>query len=148
MNKARTKLLIAGVVISVAVTLLAVAGVREGWVYYLPVDQFVSQETHRDQRVRLHGTVGQKDYEVRSTMLSAKFDLQGETRSIRVNYTGVIPDLFEPGREVVVEGRLDDAGVFEADTLMTKCASKYGSEDGQAPHDDPRNEREVQETAG
>ena len=42
-----------------------------------------------------------------------------------VTYAGVLPDLFKPGGEVVVEGRLDAAGTFKADVLMTKCASKY-----------------------
>ena len=28
-------------------------------------------------------------------------------------------------------------GVFHADTLLTKCASKYESADGEAPHADP-----------
>jgi cytochrome c-type biogenesis protein CcmE len=33
--------------------------------------------------------------------------------------------MFGPGKNVVVEGRRDPAGVFQADVLMTKCASKY-----------------------
>ena len=51
-----------------------------------------------------------------------------------------VPD-FGPGDTVrahvkVVEGTRDAKGVFCADTLMTKCASKYES-GGEAPHADP-----------
>jgi cytochrome c-type biogenesis protein CcmE len=42
-----------------------------------------------------------------------------------VRYQGLTPDNFEEDREVVVEGRLGPAGVFQADTLMTRCESKY-----------------------
>jgi len=41
MTHTRIKLIVAGTVIAAAVTFLAIAGVREGWVYFLPVDQYV-----------------------------------------------------------------------------------------------------------
>jgi cytochrome c-type biogenesis protein CcmE len=134
----RLKLTAAGVAIAIAVTFLAVAGIREGWVYYLPVDEFVAGDTYHDQRVRLHGTVAADNLDVASAMLTAGFDLLGEQRRLRVQYEGVIPDMFQADREVVVEGRLDETGVFRADTLLTKCASKYEPGDGEAPHADPQ----------
>jgi len=37
-----------------------------------------------------------------------------------------VPDTFKPGAEVIVEGGFDSAsGVFGANSLMTKCPSKY-----------------------
>lgn len=138
MTHVRMKLIAAGVAIAIAVTFLAVAGIREGWVYYLSVDEFVAGDAYQDQRVRLHGTVAAEDLEVSSAMLMAGFDLLGEQQRLRVQYEGIIPDMFQADREVVVEGRLDETGVFRADTLLTKCASKYESGDGQAPHPEPR----------
>ena len=125
MTHVRMKLIAAGVAIAIAVTFLAVAGIREGWVYYLPVDEFVAGEAYQDQRVRLHGTVAADDLDVSSGLLLARFDLMGEEHRLRVEYEGVIPDMFQADREVVVEGQLDETGVFKADTLLTKCASKY-----------------------
>lgn len=142
MTHVRLKLTIAGVVIIGAVALLGLAGVSEGWVYYLPVDDFVQDASYQDQRVRLHGTVGEDALESSESLLSAKFDLLGESGKIRVEYDGVIPDMFQAGRDVVVEGELDDDGIFQADTLMTKCASKYETEDGQAPHANPHAEEQ------
>ncbi len=48
------------------------------------------------------------------------------TAVVPVVYTGSVPDLFRPGRDIVVEGRLRN-GVFVAlpGTLVTKCPSKY-----------------------
>jgi cytochrome c-type biogenesis protein CcmE len=46
--------------------------------------------------------------------------------SVPVTYTGVVPDPFRDGREVIVTGTLRD-GTFEAekDSLVTKCPSKF-----------------------
>lgn len=46
--------------------------------------------------------------------------------TIRVVYTGSVPDAFRVGREVVIDGRLEN-GVLAGtpDTLVTKCPSKY-----------------------
>lgn len=140
MTHTRIKLIVAGAVVAAAVTVLAIAGVREGWVYFLPVDQYVeSGAQYAGQRVRLHGKVAEHDFDADRAMLLANFDLHGAQHTIRVQYAGVIPEMFEVGRDVVVEGKPDESGVFHADTLMTKCASKYESEDGQAPHADPHN---------
>ena len=43
-------------------------------------------------------------------------------------------ELFQAGAEVIVEGQQDAAGVFQADTLLTKCASKYE----EMPKDHPK----------
>lgn len=138
MSHTRVKLIVAGLAIATAVALLAMSGVKEGWVYYLPVDEFVADAAYHGQRVRLHGRVAAEGLEVNGTQLLARFDLAGGETKQRVEYTGVIPDNFAADRDVVVEGRLDESGVFRADVLMTKCASKYESGGGEAPHSDPR----------
>jgi len=53
-------------------------------------------------------------------------DVSGQSTSVPVVYRGSVPDLFKVGREVRVEGRLQN-GVFIAkkDSLRTKCPSKY-----------------------
>ena len=48
------------------------------------------------------------------------------TESVPVSYTGVVPDPFREGREVIVSGELE-RGTFvaERDSLVTKCPSKF-----------------------
>ncbi len=129
MTHVRIKLLIAGLVLLTSVSYLAVAGISSGWVYYMHVDDFVQDISYQQRRVRLYGLVGQENVDVQPAMLTASFDLQGDSNSLAVHYQGVVPDTFKPGGEVMVEGLLDEVGVFQADTLMTKCASKYQSEE-------------------
>jgi cytochrome c-type biogenesis protein CcmE len=53
--------------------------------------------------------------------------------SVPVRYTGEIPDPFAPGRGVLVdvkEGTAGSAFVGQANTLTTKCPSKYQAASG------------------
>jgi cytochrome c-type biogenesis protein CcmE len=48
------------------------------------------------------------------------------TKSVPVSYTGVVPDPFREGREVIVSGELEHGTfVAERDSLVTKCPSKF-----------------------
>jgi cytochrome c-type biogenesis protein CcmE len=53
-------------------------------------------------------------------------DRDGGGKSIPVTYSGVVPDPFRGGREIVLSGEVQ-SGVFvgERDTLVTKCPSKF-----------------------
>ncbi len=129
MSAIQKKLLVASAVLVVAVSYLAYAGMKSGWVYYMEVDQFLSDKQAQSQRVRLHGKVATDDFAAAN--LDAKFRLLGKSSKLSIAYHGVIPDMFQAGRDVVVEGRLDPSGTFKADMLMTKCASKY---EANSPH--------------
>lgn len=134
MTLAQKKLIVGGIILACAVGYLGVTGARSGWVYFLDVDAYVLEAqtvtNSASKRARVHGVVATAGADVRPAELFAKFDLLGETSSLPVEYRGPVPDLFEPGREVVVEGARDERGVFVADVLMTKCASKYESDPG------------------
>ncbi|QNN24256.1 cytochrome c maturation protein CcmE [Planctomycetales bacterium ZRK34] len=129
MRHAKAKITVAAVVLASALGLLAYAGVQRGWVYYMEVDGFLADASMHTQRIRLNGHVDDQDVVVESTDLKASFDLLGETGRVPVVYHGVIPAMFKPGCQVVVEGQLDEHGVFQADSLMTKCASKYQADE-------------------
>jgi cytochrome c-type biogenesis protein CcmE len=123
MKTMRTKLAVAGVILAVAFGYLAVAGMQKGWVYFVGVDQYIDDPQYLNQRVRLHGKVAPDEFSVGAA--TARFRLAGAKNALAVAYRGSIPDMFQAGRDVVVEGKRDAAGVFQADVLMTKCASKY-----------------------
>lgn len=126
MTHVKAKLTFAAAALSLCVGYLVFAGVKSGWVYYMDVDQFMAGGEYTDVAVRLCGKAAD-DGEVRidSAALTAAFNLAGKTHLVPVVYRGVVPDNFEPGVEVVVEGKLGSDGVFHATVLMTKCASKY-----------------------
>jgi cytochrome c-type biogenesis protein CcmE len=122
------KLIAAGALVLPAVTYLGYAGMKDGVVqYHLKVDDYLNDSHYRTQRVRLAGNVAEQGLNIGTGRLGAKFLLEGQTRNVPVNYTGVVPDLFKAGCEVIVEGRLGPDGTFQSDLVLTKCASKYES---------------------
>jgi cytochrome c-type biogenesis protein CcmE len=56
-------------------------------------------------------------------------DREGDGGTVPVDYSGLVPDPFREGREVIVTGRMVD-GTFMAqkDELVTKCPSKFKDE--------------------
>jgi cytochrome c-type biogenesis protein CcmE len=130
MTSTAKKFIAGGVILLGAVAYLAYAGLSDGLIqYHLQVDEFVNTPKYHTQRVRLCGKVAEGGLVSSPGQLSAKFTLLGEKQQVPVAYSGVIPDLFKAGGEVIVEGRLDSAGTFQADVLLTKCASKYQAAD-------------------
>ena len=125
MTHVRIKLSVAAAVVISAVGYLTFAGVQRGWVYTVGVDAYVANVQQQAERVRLCGKVSAEGLEIEKAKLRARFVISGEHAALPVTYKGVVPDMFKAGSEVVVEGKRNGAGVFEADTLMTKCASKY-----------------------
>ena len=52
-------------------------------------------------------------------------DREGPT-AVPIVYSGVVPDPFRDGREVIVSGQMRDGTfVAERDSLVTKCPSKF-----------------------
>jgi cytochrome c-type biogenesis protein CcmE len=136
-NPVRKKIAVAAVMLSGAFGYLAYAGMQKGWVYLVSVEQYAADPQLASQRVRLHGKVAADGFEASRAGMTAKFNLTSGAASLAIAYRGTIPDLFAAGRDVVVEGKRDSSGVFKADVLMTKCASKYeaGSPHGKTDHD-------------
>ena len=112
---------------ALAVSYLAFAGVKQGWVYYVDVDAFVGDTQARSQRVRLCGNVSAENLAIDPAGRTARFDLLGKNSRMTVAYHGVLPEMFRTGGVVVVEGACDSQGVFQSDLILTKCASKYES---------------------
>ena len=128
MQRSRTKLLIGGLIVAAAVIYLvyAVYAGIAGSSYYLTVDSFLAEPQYHDRPVRLRGKVGKDQCVIDAQNLKAEFHLMGETAGdLPVTYHGAIPDLFKAGSDIVAEGKLGPDGVFKADKLLTKCASKY-----------------------
>ena len=84
---------------------------------------------------------GGGDYKLTGKVVNGSVRRQGDaldfrirdrngTESVPVTYSGVVPDPFRDGREVIVDGRLK-GGTFvaERDSLVTKCPSKFTKDD-------------------
>ena len=81
------------------------------------------------QDLRVKGWVKQGTMQWDAATNRLAFDLSRKDGSepVPVAYTGILPDMFAEGREVVVEGRYESPGL-KAKQIMTSCPSKYEAE--------------------
>ena len=124
--KTVAKLIIGILVIGGGIGYFMVQAIQSSWSYYYSVDEFADgSEAVKNSSLRLAGRVktGSVSRDMKNMQLS--FVLEGAENHLPVQYVGVVPDNFAENIEVVVEGRLDPSGTFEAHMLMTRCESKY-----------------------
>ena len=130
--KARNKFLLGGALVLGSASYLMASSIKETGQYYLtPVElaakvqddpSFIENGVKIGARA-VPGTI-QRDPSGRSLRF-VMADMTDSTRTYPVVYRGIAPDTFTDGVEVVVEGRLGADGVFQATTLLAKCASRY-----------------------
>ncbi len=95
--------------------------------YYMTVSELRHCTTCSAQSVRVAGIV-QKGSVVRNdAKQQIRFMIADGSGSqpLSVVYSGVVPDIFAPGIQVVVEGHYSGQGPFQAQTLLAKCPSKF-----------------------
>ena len=103
--------------------------------YYLTVSELEARETEfADTRFKLAGKVVHGSIIHRDGNRTVEFeicdpndkDTASNNRAIR--YSGVLPDTFRDGADVVLEGKMGPNGIFAAETMLAKCPSKYESQ--------------------
>ena len=99
----------------------------EGTEYYKHVEEvMVSPEPWYGKRLQLHGYVTKDSIRRKRESLDYRFTVESKGQTVQASYTGVVPDTFKDGAEVVLKGRLGPHGfVVEPDGVMAKCPSKY-----------------------
>ena len=143
MKNNKFTLLILGVV--------AVTGFWISWVALNPSDEkamatFVSVNellnNKMNKRIKLGGLVKDGSIVISETnQLECNFILKEGSSELYVKYGRTRPDLFKDGAEVIVAGQYSN-GVFFADELQTKCASRY---EGDLRNESSYNLTEVQQ---
>jgi len=105
---------------------LIYAGIRDTSVYYLTVSEVLAKVPEsQNETIRVGGNVSPDSVQWDPKNLRLLFKIEDGRSSLDVDYRGVVPDSFKPGREVVLEGKYTSEGKLLATRIMPKCASKY-----------------------
>ena len=123
-----------------AILVLAFGGLlsstlRDGPEYYKHVEE-VTQDpgAWHGKKLQLHGYVVNKSIFVKPDTLEYRFQIQNKGSVIQASYTGIVPDTFKDGSEVVLKGHLQGDGfAVEPNGVMAKCPSKYEAGKAQVP---------------
>jgi cytochrome c-type biogenesis protein CcmE len=115
-----------------AVFVLALSGLMyttlsEGTEFFKNVDEITGEaQAWQGKKLNLRGYVVEKSILRKPDTLEYRFHVQYNGKVMPVSYTGVVPDTFKDGAEVVLKGRLNASG-FHVDPngVIAKCPSKY-----------------------
>jgi cytochrome c-type biogenesis protein CcmE len=105
---------------------LAIGGVTETQTYYKTIAELQKMgDTAHAKRLRVGG-----DVEAGSIIKAGSqvtFLLHQGPKQLKVVYRGSdpLPDTFKDNAQALADGRLGSDGVFEANKIQAKCASKY-----------------------
>jgi cytochrome c-type biogenesis protein CcmE len=122
------KLAIGGAIVVGLTALMAYRGASATWQYYLTADECAAGKASLvGRRVRASGRIAAHSLVVEKDRMHAAFTLEGDKSQLKVICAGPLPDNLADGIAVLVEGRIDDAGIFHGDKVLTRCASKYES---------------------
>jgi cytochrome c-type biogenesis protein CcmE len=133
MSAKAAKILVTVAALVLALTGLMYATLREDTQYYKHVDEVMADPAAwHGKRLQLHGYVNA--IERRRNSLEYRFNVQSNGKVVRARYSGVVPDTFKEGSEVVLKGQLNGDGFdVERNGVMAKCPSKYEPSKGALP---------------
>ncbi|HTI14132.1 MAG TPA: cytochrome c maturation protein CcmE [Dictyobacter sp.] len=117
--------LLAGIAILGAVIYLVYVNTQTNAVYYVTVPELRHCTKCATQAVRVAGIVQAGSIKQNDKAQNVTFVIGDDNQTLQVSYSGVVPDIFRAGVQVVVEGRYSGSGPFQAQTLLAKCPSKF-----------------------
>jgi len=132
--KPKAKIFISFAIVVVAMAFLVFFGFNnKTMVYYSTIKELKSKgEGAYNQGFRVSGTVVPGSVQKIDQAVQVRFAVTEEGEKLQVIYSGILPDTFKEGMDVLVEGKYQKDGTFAATHVFTKCASKYEATDGKS----------------
>jgi len=127
MSKKTIRALISAVAIGGTLAALLVVTMRGSTQYYKTVDEVMPTAAEwYGKGLQIHGYVVPGSIGRRGSTLEHRFEVENGGSVVTAGYTGILPDTFTDGSEVVLKGQLSEAGfAVEPNGVMAKCPSKY-----------------------
>jgi len=132
----RLALVLGAVAVVGAATALALTALSDKVTFFATPSELVAMKAETSalppavaaERAERHYRVGglvAYDSIQRTDDVDVIFGVTDEVETITVIYRGDLPDLFREGQGVVVEGRMEDSGVFRADRVLARHDENY-----------------------
>ncbi len=114
----------AGAVLLAGAAFLVFSALEQNISYFYTPSKALAANIGPDKRIRLGGLVelGSVKNDGGAEMT---FSVTDGAASIVISYTGIKPDLFREEQGVIAQGRLNDNGIFIADTILAKHDENY-----------------------
>jgi cytochrome c-type biogenesis protein CcmE len=118
--------LLAGALAALGIaTALVLSAFRKNLVFFITPTQILSGEAPRGRAFRIGGMVEAGSLRRQADGVTVSFVVTDLAHGVKVNYRGILPDLFKEGKGVVAQGRLGADHVFVADQVLAKHDENY-----------------------
>jgi cytochrome c-type biogenesis protein CcmE len=125
-KRSRRKMLVILVLFGVAVaTVLGLSAFEENLLYFYSPTQVKAGEAPKARAFRVGGLVVNGSVERADQGLEVQFTLTDNTETMKVSYSGILPDLFREGQGIVAMGSVNSDGLFVADEVLAKHDENY-----------------------
>jgi cytochrome c-type biogenesis protein CcmE len=114
---------VAGSVLAVALGLVLYA-MNDTIVFFNSPADIQAKGVQPGTRIRLGGLVKEGSVQ-RGADQQITFEVMDAEAVVKVNYKGLLPDLFREGQGIVAEGILEGSSVFRADSVLAKHDENY-----------------------
>jgi cytochrome c-type biogenesis protein CcmE len=151
MLTSRTKFIIGGLLVLVAVIYLIISSTQANAEYFKTVDELRAEgQSAVGKSIRLSGAVVGETIQYDANTLTLTFEVahvpgdNAEIESegglaevlhqavvdpirsrIMISYIGIKPDLLQDEAQAIMTGHLGEDGIFYADELLLKCPTRY-----------------------
>ena len=124
MTPRRKRMAIALGVVAVvgAATALVLNAFQSNLVFFYTPTQIASKEAPNGRTFRLGGLVVAGS--VKRDGVNVAFEVTDTAKTVPVQFSGILPDLFKEGKGVVAQGQLEN-GVFQAKEVLAKHDENY-----------------------
>lgn len=121
----RIAIIVAGLSVIGIAAALVLNAFQSNLVFFFTPSQVSAGEAPMERTFRVGGMVERGSLKRQSGQLAVQFVITDTVNTIPVTYLGILPDLFSEGKGVVVQGKLDNAGLFRAEEVLAKHDENY-----------------------
>ena len=134
MSKKATRVWISALILGATFVMLLVVTMRGSTQYFKHVDEVMPVAAeYYGKGLQLHGYVVGGSILRRPNTLDYQFKVEHQGAIVTATYSGIVPDTFKDGAEVVLKGKLSESGfAVEPNGVVAKCPSKYEEAEGAA----------------
>jgi len=115
-------LMVTGVAIAVSFALNAF---NQNLMFFYAPSEVIAGEAPVGHPFRLGGLVTVGSVQRLPNGLTTRFEVTDNVKTVTIEYTGILPDLFREGQGIVAHGQLDEGGTFVADEVLAKHDENY-----------------------
>lgn len=104
---------------------LALNAFDENLMFFFSPSEVVAGEAPTGHPFRIGGLVTNGSVQRKTDGLTTAFDVTDNAKTVTVEYTGILPDLFREGQGIVALGQLNEQGTFIASEVLAKHDENY-----------------------